>query len=64
MAPPEVYFSFFMFTVDLRPRDRAYTKTIFAHMRELRAMGYAGFDLPIARQIPPAMARLSRAMWR
>ena len=44
----DLYFSFFMFTADLRPDDRVYTQTIVAHMRALVAMGYAGFDLPIA----------------
>ncbi len=44
----EIYFSFFMFTADLQPNDRAYTKEIVAHMRALTAFGYAGFDLPIA----------------
>ena len=48
MATPDIYFSFFMFTADLRPKDRVYAKTIAAHMHELSAMGYAGFDLPIA----------------
>lgn len=50
-AERDVYFSFFMFTADLRPDDRAYTATIVRHIRELRSYGYAGFDLPIA---PPA----------
>ncbi len=43
-----IYFSFFMFTADLRPDDREYTKQIVCHMRALRALGYTGFDLPIA----------------
>lgn len=45
---PEAYFSFFMFTANLQPTDASYTKVIVAHMLELRALGYAGFDLPIA----------------
>ncbi len=44
----ELYFSFFMFTVDLRPEDLEYRETIIGHVRELTAMGYRGFDLPIA----------------
>lgn len=48
----DVYFSFFMFTADLRPDDREYTATIVRHIKELRSYGYAGFDLPIAP--PPA----------
>ncbi len=44
----ELYFSFFMFTVDLRPEDLEYRETIIGHIRELTAMGYTGFDLPIA----------------
>jgi len=44
----EIYFSFFMFTADLQPNDRAYTKLIVKHIEALREMGYTGFDLPIA----------------
>jgi D-psicose/D-tagatose/L-ribulose 3-epimerase len=44
----EAYFSFFMFTVDLRPDDQAYRRVIIRHMREVSALGYVGFDLPIA----------------
>ena len=43
-----IYFSFFMFTADLRPDDREYTKEIVRHMQALKAFGYTGFDLPIA----------------
>lgn len=43
----DVYLSFFMFTTDLRPGDPEYAKVIIAHMKELRALGYKGFDLPI-----------------
>jgi D-psicose/D-tagatose/L-ribulose 3-epimerase len=43
-----IYFSFFMFTADLRPNDREYTKKIVGHIHALRAFGYTGFDLPIA----------------
>src|SRR6266496_1765989 len=44
---PEVYLSFFMFTVDLRPGDPEYAKVIVRHIRELRSLGYTGFDMPI-----------------
>jgi D-psicose/D-tagatose/L-ribulose 3-epimerase len=44
---PDVYLSFFMFTTDLRPGDPEYAKIIIRHIRELRGLGYAGFDLPI-----------------
>jgi sugar phosphate isomerase/epimerase len=47
-AERDVYFSFFMFTADLRPDDRAYTATIVRHVKELQSYGYGGFDLPIA----------------
>jgi D-psicose/D-tagatose/L-ribulose 3-epimerase len=43
----DVYFSFFMFTVNLQPASTQYTKVIVQHMRELRALGYSGFDMPI-----------------
>src|SRR5664279_636946 len=43
-----VYFSFFMFTADLRPDDSAYTEVIMRHVRELISLGYDGFDLPVA----------------
>jgi D-psicose/D-tagatose/L-ribulose 3-epimerase len=43
----DAYLSFFMFTVNLQPGDPAYTKVIIQHMRELRSLGYRGFDLPV-----------------
>lgn len=48
----EVFFSFFMFTADLHPDDRGYTAVIARHVKELTALGYDGFDLPIP---PPAV---------
>ena len=45
---PDIYFSFFMFTANLQPDNREYTKTLVSHMRALLDMGYVGFDLPIA----------------
>jgi len=53
----EIYFSFFMFTVDLRPEDaerwlhgddKAYTGVLIRHLRAIAEMGYDGFDLHIA----------------
>jgi sugar phosphate isomerase/epimerase len=44
----ELYFSFFMFTANLRPDDHQYTEVIIRHIAELTAIGYDGFDLPIA----------------
>jgi hypothetical protein len=44
----DIYFSFFIFTANLQPDSGEYTKTLVKHMRTLLAMGYAGFDLPIA----------------
>jgi D-psicose/D-tagatose/L-ribulose 3-epimerase len=45
---PDIYFSFFMFTANLQPDNREYTKTLVGHMRALLDMGHVGFDLPIA----------------
>ncbi|WFU12042.1 sugar phosphate isomerase/epimerase (plasmid) [Rhizobium sp. CB3090] len=49
-AKREILLSLFMFTADLRPNDRAYTQTLIDHIKALLAMGYDGFDLPIAAQ--------------
>ena len=48
----EVFFSFFMFTADLRPQDPTYTETLIDHLRALTEIGYDGFDLHIAPQPP------------
>lgn len=42
-----ILFSLFMFTVDMRPDDPAYTSTLVGHLKALTEMGYHGFDLPI-----------------
>ncbi|MEU2434884.1 sugar phosphate isomerase/epimerase family protein [Streptomyces rubradiris] len=47
MNARDIYLSFFMFTVDLHPDDPQYTEVIVRHMRELRDIGYSGFDLPV-----------------
>ncbi|WP_027487738.1 sugar phosphate isomerase/epimerase family protein [Allorhizobium undicola] len=44
----KIYFSFFMFTADLRPTDSAYTAILVSHLKALTAMGYHGFDAHIA----------------
>lgn len=50
MAKPSnrsIYFSFFMFTVDMRPDDPAYAQVLIDHIRALTEIGYDGFDLPV-----------------
>lgn len=49
-SPPDIYFSFFMFTADLRPGDEAYSQILIEHCRALKSMGYVGFDVHIAAQ--------------
>jgi sugar phosphate isomerase/epimerase len=49
----DIYFSFFMFTADLRPDDTEYTKVLVAHLKVLTSMGYDGFDVHIASQPAP-----------
>lgn len=44
----DVFFSFFMFTADLRPQDPRYTQILINHLKTLVDMGYDGFDLHIA----------------
>ena len=46
----EIFFSFFMFTADLRPQDPSYTRILIEHIKALTEMGYGGFDLHIASQ--------------
>jgi D-psicose/D-tagatose/L-ribulose 3-epimerase len=48
MAARDLYFSFFMFGVDLRPGNTGAAKTTVRHIEKLLELGYAGFDLPIA----------------
>ena len=47
-AARDIYISFFLFTTNLRPTDAAYRKVILEHIRQLRSIGYAGFEFPIA----------------
>jgi sugar phosphate isomerase/epimerase len=49
----DILISFFMFTANLEPGNADYARTIVAHMKALREIGYDGFDLPIA---PPVAA--------
>jgi sugar phosphate isomerase/epimerase len=46
----DVFFSFFMFTANLRPQDPRYTRILIDHLKALTDMGYDGFDLHIASQ--------------
>jgi sugar phosphate isomerase/epimerase len=46
----DVFFSFFMFTADLRPQDSRYARILINHLKALTDMGYDGFDLHIASQ--------------
>jgi len=45
---PAIYFSFFMFTADLKPADKSYTKILISHLAALSEIGYDGFDMHIA----------------
>jgi sugar phosphate isomerase/epimerase len=49
----ELYCSFFLLTVDLKPEDAASREAIVGHMQELSAMGYDGFDLPVSPRTAP-----------
>ena len=44
---PSFYLSFFLFTTDPRPGDPAARALLLGQVRELVAMGYGGFELPI-----------------
>lgn len=46
----DIFFSFFMFTADLRPRDPRYTRILVDHLKALTDLGYDGFDVHIAAQ--------------
>jgi sugar phosphate isomerase/epimerase len=51
-----IYFSFFMFDSNARVHDAGARQEIIRHMRELAAMGYAGFELHIGREPATAAA--------
>ncbi|WP_322885779.1 sugar phosphate isomerase/epimerase family protein (plasmid) [Sinorhizobium medicae] len=44
----DIYFSFFMFTADLRPNDAGYAEVLVRHLKALTDIGYTGFDVHIA----------------
>lgn len=44
---PAYYLSFFLFTTDPQPAEPAARTRLLAQVKELVAMGYAGFELPI-----------------
>jgi len=44
---PPFYLSFFLFTTDPNPADPAARDRLLGQIRELVAMGYSGFELPI-----------------
>lgn len=46
----EINLSFFMFTANLRPGDDDYAQIIIKHIKAMTALGYGGFDMPIAPQ--------------
>ncbi|HEX8086427.1 MAG TPA: sugar phosphate isomerase/epimerase family protein [Solirubrobacteraceae bacterium] len=48
----DIFFSFFMFTADLRPDDTHYTRILVDHLKALTEMGYDGFDVHIASGPP------------
>ena len=52
MFKRDIFFSFFMFTADLRPQDSQYTQILIDHLKALTDMGYDGFDVHIAPQPP------------
>ena len=51
-AGRDIYFSFFMFTADLRPDDTRYTRVLVDHLKAITEMGYDGFDVHIASAPP------------
>jgi len=48
LVPKDIYLSFFMFTTNLKPHDSEYRKVVIQHMKELKKLGYTGFEFPIA----------------
>lgn len=49
----DILISFFMFTTNLYPGDADYTKLTVDRMRQMRDLGYTGFDLPIVPSPTP-----------
>ena len=59
MPERDLYFSFFMFTADLRPGDKAAALTTARHVEKLLELGYTGFDVPIAPTVDPTTVVLA-----
>ena len=53
MTLRELYCSFFLLTVDLRPEVAASRRAVVGHLEKLTAMGYTGFDLPVSPRTAP-----------
>jgi sugar phosphate isomerase/epimerase len=53
----DLYFSYFMFTADMRPDDAEYAKVHAERAAKLKDMGYKGCDLPIAPTVTEDRAR-------
>lgn len=51
-AGRDTFFSFFMFTADLRPDDTRYTRVLVDHLKAVTELGYDGFDVHIASRPP------------
>src|SRR5205085_8397273 len=48
----DIFFSFFMFTADLRPDDTRYTRVLVNHLKFVTELGYDGVDVHIASRPP------------
>ena len=46
-VPKDIFISFFMFTKNLKPSDPEYRKVLIKHMKEMKMLGYTGFEFPI-----------------
>jgi sugar phosphate isomerase/epimerase len=51
-AGRDIFFSFFMFTADLRPDDTRYTRILVDHLKAVTELGYQGVDVHIASGPP------------
>lgn len=49
---PDIFLSFFMFTVDMKPDDPEYRKLVVSHIKALQKFGYSGFEFPIKPTFP------------
>lgn len=48
LSLPDIYLSFFMFTTDMKPDDLEYRNMVVEHIKQLKSLGYTGFEFPIA----------------